>query len=111
MARIITKELAVKIAQKLNATVTKSGAHDLAAVFHDGVLVASFGIRRGSEKDKGHDYIPGEIFVGPGFAKQLGQCPKSHQDWVEAMQEKGIIPKPKKEDGPSTEPAEPDATP
>ena len=92
MGRIITKELAIKIAQKLGAVMTKKGAHKIAAIYHDGILVASFGIRHGSEKDKGHDHIPGEIFVGPGFAKLLGQCPKSRQDWVRELQDKGIIP-------------------
>lgn len=73
MARIITKELAEKIAIKLGAKRTPAGAHDIAAVYHDGVLIAKFGIRRGSEKDKGHDHIPEESFVGPSFAKLLGQ--------------------------------------
>jgi hypothetical protein len=91
MARIITKELAERIATKLGATKTKAGAHDIAAVYHNGVLVSRFGIRRGSEKDQGHDHIPDEIFVAPGFAKLLGQCPKSRNDWIAAMIEKGKI--------------------
>ena len=93
MARVITKELAVKIAKKLGAEITKSGgAHDLANIYHDGVLIASLGIRRASEKDKGHDHVPADIYVGPGFAKLLGQCPKSKKDWLKVLQEKGIIP-------------------
>ena len=97
MARIITKELAVKIAKKLGATISSTGgAHDLAAVFEDGVLVASFGIRRASEKDKGHDHIPADIHVGPSFAKGLGQCPKSREEWIDVLREKGIVP-PRKE--------------
>jgi len=93
MARIITKELAVKIAKKLDATISRTGgAHDLAAVFEDGILVASFGIRRASKKDKGHDHIPADIHVGPRFAKGLGQCPKSREEWIEVLREKGILP-------------------
>jgi hypothetical protein len=94
MARIITKELAEKIAKKLKAEMVKRKAqpHDLAVVYHNGVMVASFGIRRRSEKDKGHDHVPKEIFVGTAFARLLGQCPKSRDDWVRALQEKGIIP-------------------
>jgi hypothetical protein len=104
MARIITKELALKIARKLGAAVSNTGgAHDLAAVYEDGVLIASFGIRRGSEKDKGHDHIPADIHVGPSFAKGLGQCPKSRQQWIEKLREKGILPA---EDAPENPPAQ-----
>lgn len=92
MARIITKELALKIAKKLKADITRGvGAHDLAEVWHDGILVASFGIRRGSEKDQGHDHVPEEIFVNAHFSKQLGQCPKSREQWIEALTKKGLI--------------------
>ena len=92
MARIITKELAKKIAAKLRATITKGqGAHDLAEVWHEGMLIASFGLRRGSEKDKGHDHVPSEIFVNAFFAKQLAQCPKSRSQWIELLIEKGYV--------------------
>ena len=91
MARIITKELAVKIADKLEAEILEAGAHDLAVVHYNGQIVATFGIRRASEKDKGHDHIPGNIFVGPGFAKLLAQCPKSREDWLEKLRETGKI--------------------
>ena len=62
MGRVITKELAVRIAKKLRAEVTtESAAHDMAYVYHEGRLVASFGIRRAAEKDKGHDHVPQAI--------------------------------------------------
>ncbi len=54
MARIITKELAQKIAKKLGAeVVTETSAHDIAYVYEGGRLIASFGIRRGQRKTKG----------------------------------------------------------
>jgi hypothetical protein len=94
MARIITRELADKIAKKLKATIDRSSSksHDMVQVFEDGVLITQFGIRRGSEKDKGHDHIPGLIGVGPAFAKLLGQCPKSRDQWLDAVREKGWLP-------------------
>lgn len=87
----ITKELAEKIAAKLQAVITNGSAHDLAAVFHDGTVIATFGIRRGSRKTAGHDHIPRDLHVGPGFAKALGRCPKSRQDWLNAMRDQGLI--------------------
>jgi hypothetical protein len=88
----ITSELAVKIAKKLQAEVENDGgAHDMAVVFHDGAMVASFGIRRGSRKGAGHDHIPRELHVGPAFARGLGQCPKSRQDWIDKLTEDGHI--------------------
>jgi hypothetical protein len=83
--RQITKELALKIVKKLEAKKEPDagGAHDVFLVYDgDDSLVASFGIRHASEKDKGHDHIPKELQVGPNFAKQLGQCPKSRNDYL-----------------------------
>ena len=92
MARIITKELAIKIAKKLKAEViTESTAHDMAYVHHEGRLVASFGIRRAANKDKGHDHVPQAIHLGPHQARLLGQCPMSRNEWIRLMIDKGII--------------------
>lgn len=98
MARIITKELAEKIAAKLGAgEEPSSGAHRLMGVYHEGVLVATFGIRRGSEKDKGHDHVPKELHMSPGFAKRFAQCSKTRQQWIEQMIDKGLIDPPRGE--------------
>jgi hypothetical protein len=93
MARQITKELALKITKKLGGQIQRGqGAHDLVLLFHDETLVATFGLRRGSEKDKGHDHIPSQIHVSPNFAKQLAQCSKSREDWIAALRQRGLIP-------------------
>ena len=94
MARIITKELALEIAKKLKATKhsKKNRPHDLYVVSFGGRIVATFGIRRGSEKDKGHDHIPGAIHLGPRVAKLFGQCDPDYEFWVQQMRDKGIIP-------------------
>ena len=93
MARIITKELAEKIVRKLGAVRQQAGkAHDIYGVIHNGVLIASFGLRRGSEKDKGHDHIPNDLHVGPGFAKAFAQCSKSKDEWLEIMRTKNLLP-------------------
>lgn len=89
---IITKELALEIARKLKAKIGKrTKAHDIAVVYHEGKLIASFGIRRGSGRDLGHDHVPSQIFIGPKDARLLGQCPLSREDWVRIIKEKGNI--------------------
>jgi len=93
MARIITKELAKRIADKLKATVVSEGAHDMAYVYHNELLVASFGIRRGSSKDLGHDHVPAAIHLTTGKAKRLGQCPMKREEWIEEMMNKNLIPR------------------
>jgi hypothetical protein len=92
MATIITKELALRIAAKLGATLEKGGAHSIAYVYHRGLLVASFGIRHGSRKGAGHDHVPSDIHLSLGKAKRLGQCAMSKEQWIESLREKGIIP-------------------
>ena len=88
----ITKELALKIVKKLDAqTVKSTKAHDLVVVSHQGKFITSFGIRRGSNKNLGHDHIPHQIFVSPRDAKLLGQCPLSREQWLKIIVEKGMV--------------------
>lgn len=90
MARI-TKELARKIAKKLDAEIRPERAHDRAVVYHKGQLIAHFGIRRGSRKDLGHDHIPKDLGIRPREALLLAQCPWRKEDWLAALQERGKL--------------------
>jgi hypothetical protein len=94
MARIITKELALKIVKKLKATRidTRSSAHDEYAVEEGGVLIGVISIRRGSEKDQGHDYIPRDLHISPRQAKDLAQCPWKRNDFIQCMRDKELLP-------------------
>lgn len=90
----ITKEHAGKIVRKLKAqVVTARKAHDLAQVFYNGILVAAFGIRRGSSKDLGHGHITEDLYLTPHQTLDLARCPLTYERWVEIMQEKGLIPR------------------
>ena len=84
-------DLALKIAKKLDATLSEGSAHQLAEIYHQGVLIGSFGIRRSSKKNIGHDYIPREIHLNMHRTKLLGRCPFTKADYIEEMQKKGII--------------------
>jgi hypothetical protein len=90
---IITKELALKIVQKLGARLESGSGrdHDFALVYHRGKMVAKFGIRRGSKKDLGHDHIPGQLHIRMGQARLLAQCPLSRDDWIAILAEKGLV--------------------
>jgi hypothetical protein len=88
---IITKQLAERIAKKLGAEIVKSGAHDIAYVYHNGQLIGEFGIRRGSKKDAGHDHIPRDLRIGPSQARLLGQCPLKLTDFIAILVGKGLI--------------------
>ncbi len=94
MARIITKELALKIVKKLNAVAVKSSskAHDDYLVEEAGVRLAIISIRRSSKKDIGHDYLKNDLHISPHQAKDLGQCPMSREDCIAYMREIGILP-------------------
>jgi hypothetical protein len=90
--RIITKELALVIAKKLGATMEKQkGPHDIWVIRHNGKMIANFGIRRGSNKELGHDHIPATIFLHPSRARALGQCTMLKEEWVQEMIDKGFI--------------------
>ncbi len=89
----ITKELAVKIAKKLNAVAIKSRskAHDLFAVEYQSQVVAEISIRRGSRKDLGHDHVPRDLHVSPRNARLLAQCPLSREEYFQLLREQGLI--------------------
>ena len=93
MARIINKEKAIRIADKLKAE-TKKGrqGHQVASIYHEGKLVAYFGIRHGSDKEQGHDHISRDLHVGPRDARLLAQCPLSREGWLDILRQKGQIP-------------------
>ena len=93
MSRQITKELAKSIVKKLDAQPIKSVStkHDMFGVYHEGAIIATIGIRRGSEKDQGHDHVQSQIYVNTYFAKLLGQCPKKRADWIAELRNKGHI--------------------
>ena len=89
---MLTKQHAQKIVEKLNAKIhTGKKAHDLAVVYYEGKRVASFGVRRGSSKDLGHDHIPHDLHVSPHNCMNLAQCPMSREDWIKMMAAKGKI--------------------
>jgi hypothetical protein len=84
--------MAVKIADKLNAKInTKTGNHDIAKIYYGDKLIASFGIRRGSRKDLGHDYIPSQLYISKNQARQLGMCPMSAAEYFVVIGEKGML--------------------
>lgn len=91
--RIITKELALRIVRKLEAQVVSRDkkAHDIVMVYHNGQCVAQFGLRRGSEKDLGHDHISRDLHLGPHKARLLAQCPLTRDQWLGILREKGLL--------------------
>lgn len=90
---IITKELALRIVKKLKAEiiVRSNRPHDLANVYEKDKVVATFGLRRGSSKNLGHDHIPEALYIRPREAKLLGQCPLSRDEWVAILAKKGLV--------------------
>lgn len=93
MARIVTKELALKIVKKLKATAipSRSKAHDLYVVEHGGIIVAEISIRRGSDKDLGHDHLPRDLHLSPNKTKLLGQCPLKREEYFQHLVDQGLI--------------------
>lgn len=89
----LNRDDAEKIAKKLGAKFKKkTKAHDLWCVYSGKKVIARFGIRRGSNRDQGHDHIPRDIFETQHNAKMLALCPRSFEQWLANMDEKGKLP-------------------
>lgn len=91
MATQLDKAAAERIAEKLRATRKEGRDHELALIEVGGKLICQFGIRRGSRKGQGHDYIPNQIHVTMNQAKNLAACPMSRQEWLAVLLEKGEV--------------------
>lgn len=89
--RNFTKEHAVKIAKKLECRIIEGKAHTIAEVFSGGVLIAHFGIRRGSA-ELGHDHLPSALHLRRNECKALYQCTLDRDGYLKLMQEMGEIP-------------------
>jgi len=93
MSKITTSD-ALQIEKKLKATIiTNRKAHDRACIFHNGYMIASFGIRRGSG-DHGHGHVPSGIRLGPHDTKRLAECTISREEWIKRLNDEGLIPAP-----------------
>ena len=88
---MLTKDHAEKIASKLKARMRSGGKHDIAVFEYEGRIIAQFGIRRGSRKDQGHDFIPGSIHLTRRDTLALAECAFSYDDWIQRMKDKGVI--------------------
>jgi hypothetical protein len=88
----ITKEQVKKIIKKLHAVdvTTKNDVHDMWAIWHNGRIVGTMGVRRSPVRDIPHPHIPGQLGVNEHFVRGLANCPKSMDDWLTEIGE--IIP-------------------
>jgi hypothetical protein len=88
----INKDHAKKIAKKLGARIdTGKKAHDVARVYHQGVLIATFGIRRGSDRNLGHGHIPKDLHLSPRQTLLLAQCTLSVEQWLDIIRAEGWL--------------------
>ena len=84
----ITKQQTRKIIRKLkavNETDRSDSAHDHYAIYHEGVLVASFGVRRSSKKDMPHPHIPGDLQVNEHYTREIVSCSVDRDDWLREL--------------------------
>jgi len=85
----ITQADAKKIAKKLSADYRNGSNHELALIYHNGLKIAQFGIRR--DKAANHDYVANQIFMSRSDSISFGKCKISYDEWVERMRKKGVI--------------------
>ena len=67
---MLTADLALIIANKLQAEISEGSKHTNVVVRIDGTYIGRFGIRR--NRNVGHDYIPRQIYVNYEGSSWLG---------------------------------------
>jgi hypothetical protein len=99
VANVINRQHADKIARKLEAT-EESGSkpsggareHISFVVSHNGVEIAWFGVRRGSNKEQPHGHIPRDLNLSPNQCRRLADCTIDREGYIEIMRQKGLLP-------------------
>ena len=99
----ILRAEALRIANKLGATIQKDGAHKNACFYYKGKFIFDFGIRHGAKSAHGH--LAGEnrvLRLSESKALSFARCNISMDDYVKMLKEKGVIA-PDKDDETATE--------
>ena len=79
------------IAKKLKCSFREGKAHTEAEVFEGNILVASFGIRRGSG-EQGHGHVPSDLNLKRNECARLYECTLDRAGYIKLMIEKGELP-------------------
>ena len=84
-AEIITKKLEGEKREK------RGKKHVIVQIYHNGILIAHYGISRSSNRNSGHGHIPSQIHVSPRQAQLISQCHWYRNDWLEELERKGKL--------------------
>jgi len=87
MGNPITNEVASKALKKLEAIdiSEKGAAHPTFAIYYNGSIVATAGLRHSSKKDIPLPHIKRDLRVSARFVLELARCTKYFDDWVDAL--------------------------
>jgi hypothetical protein len=93
--KTFTQEHARNIAAKLRMDVVSGRNHDQAIFKHGGKEIVRFGIRRGSG-ELGHQYIPKQLHMTNKECRELHDCTRTLEHFVESLRAKKLIPEEQK---------------
>ena len=91
---MLTRDDALKIASKLGAQKDikkRNRPHDLYIVRHNGRIIGQIGVRRGSNRDAGHDHISKNLRTPQQMCLGLAQCPVSREQWIAFLTSQNLI--------------------
>jgi hypothetical protein len=87
----LTQQVAAKALDKLEAVdeTQRGDAHPTYGIYHNGVLIASTGLRHSPKPDILVPHVKRDLRVNVQFILDLARCPKNKIDWLRAV---GAIP-------------------
>ncbi len=89
--RFLTQSDAWAIQEKLRAEVEPGARkHDLVKFRHDGRIIFSFGIRRGS-KELPHTYIPLQMKLSQKQCREFRECSLTLEAYLQILKSKNLI--------------------
>jgi len=95
--KTFTQDHAKNIAAKLKMDIVSGREHDLAIFRHSGKEIVRFGIRRGSH-ELPHPYIPRQLHMTNKECRELHDCSRSREQFIENLRSKQLLPEEKKAD-------------
>jgi hypothetical protein len=98
----ITRDHAERIRDKLSETPEdhesltverkKGRRHDIYTFSYRGQSIGRFGIRHGSNRNEGHNFVPRQLHLSQREGYDFAQCDISLDEYIDLLQEQGHIP-------------------
>ena len=90
----LNKDDALTVVRKLRAEKREGrrrSPHEMYAVYHGELQVATFGVSRSPNRNKGHGHLPLQLRISLAQTAAIAECEWYYDDYIGALREKELL--------------------